>query len=122
MHGTNIKIIGAQEAKIFRFFIPCIFKYYDKGYQQMPLSFVVFLYYTSLPYMFRASISPSSGVFPAVAYLLPLGLYSAWPFVRVRLGLSKQPTDPDAGGQTAKHYMNQVATNKQQLGIPLMMG
>ena len=35
---------------------------------------------------------------------------------------SKQPTDPDARGQTAKHYMNQVATNKQQLGIPLMMG
>ena len=61
--------------------------YYDKGYQQMPLSFVIFLYYTSLPYMFRASISPSSGVSPAVAYLLPLGSYSAWPFVRVRLGL-----------------------------------
>jgi len=39
--------------------------------------------------------------------------------IRVTL---KQPTDPDACGQTAKHYMNQVATNKQQLGIPLMMG
>jgi len=51
--------------------------YYDKGYQQMPLSFVIFLYYTSLPYMFRASISPSSGVSPAVAYLLPLGSCSA---------------------------------------------
>jgi len=63
------------------------FKYYDKGYQQMPLSFVIFLYYMSLPYMFRASISPSSGVSPAVAYLLPLGSYSAWPFFRVRLGL-----------------------------------
>jgi len=37
--------------------------------------------------MFRASISPSSGVSPAVAYLLTLGSYSAWPFVRVRLGL-----------------------------------
>jgi len=35
---------------------------------------------------------------------------------------SKQPTDVDARGQTAKHYMNQVVTNKQQLGIPLMMG
>ena len=29
--------------------------------------FVIFLYYMSLSYMFRASISPSSGVFPAVA-------------------------------------------------------
>ena len=29
--------------------------------------FVIFLYYMSLPYMFRASTSPSSGVFPAVA-------------------------------------------------------
>ena len=29
--------------------------------------FVIFLYYMSLPYMFRASINPSSGVFPAVA-------------------------------------------------------
>jgi len=29
--------------------------------------FVIFLYYMSLPYIFRASISPSSGVFPAVA-------------------------------------------------------
>ena len=91
----------------------------------MPLSFVIFLYYTSLPYMFQASISPSSGVSPAVAYLLSLGSCSAWPFVLVRLGLwavSKQPTDLDARGQMAKHYMNQVATNKQQLGIPLMMG
>ena len=26
--------------------------------------------------------------------------------------------DIDARGQTAKHYMNQVVTNKQQLGIP----
>ena len=33
----------------------------------MSLFFVIFLYYMSLPYMFRASISPSSGVFPAVA-------------------------------------------------------
>ena len=29
--------------------------------------FVIFLYYMSVPYMFRASIRPSSGVFSAVA-------------------------------------------------------
>ena len=74
-----------------------------------------FFIYTFLPYMFRAFTSPSSGVSPAVAYLLPLVSYSAQPFVRVRLRLW-------ARGQTAKHYMNQVVTNKQQLGIPLMMG
>jgi len=33
--------------------------------------------YTSLPYMFRAFTSPSSGVSSAVAYLLPLGSCSA---------------------------------------------
>jgi len=35
---------------------------------------------------------------------------------------SKQSADVDARGQTTKHCMNQVVTNKQQLGIPLMMG
>jgi len=38
---------------------------YIKDHQQMSL-FVIFLYFMSQPYMFRASISPSSGVSLAV--------------------------------------------------------
>ena len=44
---------------------PKLRKYYINDYQQMSL-FVIFLYYMSQPYMFRASISPSSGVSLAV--------------------------------------------------------
>ena len=55
--------------------------------------FVIFLYYMSLPYMFRASIGPSSGVFPAVATCCHL--------VHVVLGVCPSASeDPDARGHT----------------------
>jgi len=85
--------------------------------------FVIFLYYMSLPYMFRASISPSSGVFPAVATCCHL--------VHVVLGVC-----PRASGSFdvvhdsyyierrrrtrtyAKHHMNQVATSSNGWEYP----
>jgi hypothetical protein len=66
----------------------------------MPLSFVIFLY-------LHVSSLHVSGFYQPIIRGIPT---------------SKQPTDVDARGQTAEYYMNQVVTNKQQLGIPLMMG
>jgi len=58
---------------------------YNKNYQQMRL-FVLCLYFLFLvfPYMFRAFISPSSGVFQAVVFMLPFGSCSALLIVCVR--------------------------------------
>ena len=70
----------------FRFFIPCIFYMcYNKNYQQMRL-FVLCLYFlfSSFPYMFRAFMGPSSGVFQAVVFMLPFGSCSALLIVCVR--------------------------------------
>jgi len=77
----------------------------------MPLSFVIFLY------LHVSSLHVSGFYQPIIR-----GIPSCCLFVTTWFMSSKQPTDVDARGQTAKHYMNQVVTNKQQLRIPLMMG
>jgi len=99
---------------------------YDRGYQQMPLSFVIFLY-------LHASSLHVSGLYqPIIRGILSCCLFVTTWFMEClavcpRASRSRSRSvgcflDLDARGQTAKHYMNQVVTNKQQLGIPLMMG
>jgi len=57
----------------FRLFIPCIFcTYYNKVTNGCNSVFCVFISFI-LPYMFRAVISPSSGVSQAVFYIQPFG-------------------------------------------------
>ena len=85
--------------------------------------------------MFRAFNSPSSGVYSAAVFVLPLGSCSALLFVCLRLlcglvrcgdyrVLGSHHNEPvrtaDVRKQTTKYYMNQA--HKQQLKIPLMMG
>ena len=58
---------------------------YNKNYQQMLLFYYVFISFSSsFPYMFRAFMSPSSGVFQAVVFMLPFGSCSALLIVCVR--------------------------------------
>ena len=76
--------------------------------------FILCIYFFILPYMFRALISPSSGVSQAVFYIQPFGscgVYVAhlrvpvdWFVVMVSL------------------CMNQMVIYKKQLETPLMMG
>ena len=51
--------------------------YYDKGYQQMPLSFVIFLYLHVSSLHVSGFYQPIIRGTPAVAYVLPLGSCSA---------------------------------------------
>jgi len=58
---------------------------YNKNYQQMRLLYYVFIsFFSSFPYMFRAFVGPSSGVFQAVVFMLPFGSCSALLIVCVR--------------------------------------
>jgi len=59
---------------------------YNKNYQQMQLFCIMslFPFFSSFPYMFRAFMGPSSGVFQAVVFMLPLGSCSALLIVCVR--------------------------------------
>ena len=51
-----------------------MYKCYNKNYQQMRLLYYVFIsFFSSFPYMFRAFVGPSSGVFQAVVFMLPFG-------------------------------------------------
>jgi len=48
------------------------------------LYYVFISFFLSFPYMFRAFMGPSSGVFQAVVFMLPFGLCSALLIVCVR--------------------------------------
>ena len=67
------------------------------------LYYVFISFFSSLPYMFRAFMSPSSGVFQAVVFMLPFGSCSALLIVCVR-----QRTGADARRRSTKHCMNQM--------------
>ena len=82
-----------------------------------------------LPYMFRALISPSSGVSQAVFYIQPSGscsVYVAHLRVPVDWFVVVNPprqTSPQAHtDEQHKHCMNKMVVYKKQLEIPLMMG
>ena len=58
----------------FRLFIPCIFcTYCNQVTTDATVYFVKNLFPLFLPYMFRALITPSSGVSQAVFYIQPFG-------------------------------------------------
>jgi hypothetical protein len=85
-----------------------------------------------LPYMFRAFISPSSGVSQAVVYMQLFGSRVSLLIVCVHLrtGLwwclhSEDTTTNQSAGarrRSTKTRMNQMVAYKQQLEIPLMAG
>ena len=93
--------------------------------------FILFcIYFLYLPYMFRALISPSSGVSQAVFYIQlfgSCGVYVA--YLRVPVDLFPKSTSllvqfPNhAHVSWLEHHTNQmVVYKKKQLEIPLMMG
>jgi hypothetical protein len=97
--------------------------------------YFVYLFPLFLPYMFRALISPSSGVSQAVfLYVQPFGscnVYVAhllvpvdWFVVMVSLYWLSRQTSPQAHAEEQhKHCMNQMVVYiKKQLETPLMMG
>ena len=96
--------------------------------------YFVHLFPLFLPYMFRALISPSSGVSQAVFYIQPFGSCSVyvahlrvlvdWFVVVVFQSTStRSPRSPQAhADEQHKHCMNQIVVYKKQLELPLMMG
>ena len=96
---------------------------------------VYFVYlFPFLPYMFRALISPSSGVTQAVFYIQQFGSCSVYvAHLRVLVDcvdcvclwtgkLPRQISPQAHADEQHKHCMNQMVVCKKQLEIPLMMG
>jgi len=81
--------------------------------------FILCIYFLLLPYMFRALISPSSGVSQAVFYIQPFGSCGVFvAHLRVPVDwfvmvLSRQTSPQAHADEHHKHHMNQMVVYKK---------